>query len=179
MRHDKIEIIAEIANAHQEDPDTAIRLGEAAFEAGADAVKFQVYSADELLIKSHPRYEHFQQQSFSPEVWAKILTNFTYQKQSVYCDVFGLQSLQVAIDCGVFGYKVHSSDMGNEPLLEFLSETGGRVLLGVGGSTVREIGRALKAKGYSLKDLMERGRVIREGLVKEEYQLPDDQANPE
>jgi AbrB family looped-hinge helix DNA binding protein len=42
-----------------------------------------------------------------------------------------------------------------------------------------EIGRALKAKGYSLKDLIERGRVIREGLVKEEYQLPEDQASPE
>ena len=42
-----------------------------------------------------------------------------------------------------------------------------------------EIGLALKAKGYSLKDLIERGRVIREGLVKEAYQLPEDQANPE
>jgi AbrB family looped-hinge helix DNA binding protein len=42
-----------------------------------------------------------------------------------------------------------------------------------------EIGRALKAKGYTLKDLIERGQVIREELAKEEYQLPEDQANPE
>jgi AbrB family looped-hinge helix DNA binding protein len=38
------------------------------------------------------------------------------------------------------------------------------------------IGKALKAKGYSLKDLVERGRVIREELVQEEYQIPDHQS---
>ena len=38
-----------------------------------------------------------------------------------------------------------------------------------------EIGRALKAKGYRLNDLIERGRVIREGWAKEEYQLPYEQ----
>lgn len=36
-----------------------------------------------------------------------------------------------------------------------------------------EIGRALKAKGYSLNDLIERGRVIREDILKEEYHISD------
>ena len=28
-------------------------------ESGADAVKFQIYFAEELLVKNHPRYNHF------------------------------------------------------------------------------------------------------------------------
>lgn len=42
-----------------------------------------------------------------------------------------------------------------------------------------EIGRALKAKGYSLNDLIERGRVIRDELVRDGYTLPDEQKKPE
>ena len=40
-----VEIIAEIANAHQGDPAQAVRLAEAALNAGADAVKFQSFAA--------------------------------------------------------------------------------------------------------------------------------------
>ena len=47
-----IEIIAEIANAHQGSYKTAIRLADKAFLHGADAIKFQIYFADELLVKS-------------------------------------------------------------------------------------------------------------------------------
>ena len=61
----KIEIIAEIANAHQGDINIAYKLAERAFLAGADAIKFQIYFAEELLIKKHPRFDHFKKQSFS------------------------------------------------------------------------------------------------------------------
>lgn len=39
-----------------------------------------------------------------------------------------------------------------------------------------EIGRALKAKGYNLEELIERGRAIREEIIQDEYQLPDTQS---
>jgi N,N'-diacetyllegionaminate synthase len=144
MSRPPVEIIAEIANAHQGNPDLAVKLAESALKAGADAVKFQVYSADELLVASHPRYQHFDRQSFSPDTWRRILKHFRSRNQSVYCDIFGFQSLQTVIDSGVSQVKVHSSDLGNAPLLEALSHIGGRILLGVGGSTVREIGSALR-----------------------------------
>lgn len=38
-----------------------------------------------------------------------------------------------------------------------------------------EIGEALKAKGLTLDEMIERGRVIRESLVAEEYGLTDKQ----
>lgn len=141
----QVEIIAEVANAHQGDPERAARLAEAALAAGADAVKFQIYSAEELLVRAHPRFEHFQRQSFPPETWDQLLSAVVGRGGRVYCDVFGLKALAVASKAGVYGYKVHSSDLGNLPLLEGLAHTGRRVLLAVGGSTVREIIQALKA----------------------------------
>ena len=41
-----IEVIAEIANAHQGNYKTAIKLAKQAFSSGADAVKFQIYFAE-------------------------------------------------------------------------------------------------------------------------------------
>ena len=55
----RIEIIAEIANAHQGRPEIAIEIANKAIEANADAIKFQIYTADDLLTPTHSRYNHF------------------------------------------------------------------------------------------------------------------------
>lgn len=138
-----VEIIAEIANAHQGDPAVAEELAIAALEAGADAVKFQVYLAEELLVRSHPRFVHFQRQAFSADIWQQLIARVQERGARVYCDVFGLKALEIASQAKVYGYKVHSSDLGNEPLLQAIARTRRPVLLAVGGSTVREIARAV------------------------------------
>ena len=43
LKKKNIEIIAEIANAHQGNPDLAIEIANNAVRAGADAIKFQMY----------------------------------------------------------------------------------------------------------------------------------------
>ena len=58
------EIIAEIANAHQGNPLIAKKLANEAIMNGADAIKFQIYFAEELLAYNHPRFKHFKNQSF-------------------------------------------------------------------------------------------------------------------
>ncbi len=138
-----IEIIAEIANAHQGDPALAIALGEAALEAGADAIKFQVYTADELLVRAHPRYEHFRRQSFSAEIWARLFGHFAARRARVYADIFGFDALAACRGAAVAGYKIHSSDLANTPLLAAAAADGRPMLLSVGGSTLREIETAL------------------------------------
>ena len=49
-----VEIIAEIANSHEGSVDNAKKLALKSLESGADAVKFQIYFAEELLVKNHP-----------------------------------------------------------------------------------------------------------------------------
>lgn len=141
------EIIAEVANAHQGDPETALRLARAGLKAGADTVKFQVYFADELLVRAHPRFDHFDKQSFAPDVWARLIGETKASGARVLCDVFGERALQTAENCGADGYKAHTSDLGNIPLLRALCKTGKPVYLSSGGSTAHEIGSALRALG--------------------------------
>lgn len=47
----KVEVTAEIANAHQGDPNQAIEIAIAAAKRGVNAIKFQIYFADELLVR--------------------------------------------------------------------------------------------------------------------------------
>ncbi|RJX35542.1 MAG: hypothetical protein C4531_01595 [Desulfurivibrio sp.] len=148
MTERKIEIIAEIANAHQGDPDQARKLGEQAINAGADAIKFQIYSAEELLVQAHSRYQHFKNQAFSPEIWRDLLSYFILGKQAtVYCDVFGLESYEIARSADAAGLKIHSSDLGNIPLLERVAASGKKIFLSCGGSNAREIATAIKVVG--------------------------------
>jgi N,N'-diacetyllegionaminate synthase len=140
----KIEVIAEIANAHQGDPEQALELALRSLEAGAHAVKFQVYFAHELLVRTHPRFDHFQKQSFSRDVWRHVIRSVKKYGGIVYCDVFGLEAFAVASELNVDGFKVHSSDLGNHELLSKIAREGnGRIFLSTGGSTAPEIARAI------------------------------------
>ena len=84
-----VEVVAEIANSHQGSVKNAEKLALKSLKAGADAIKFQIYFAEELLVESHPRYEHFKKQSFSVAEWKKLI-NKVKKKGKVYCDIFGI-----------------------------------------------------------------------------------------
>ncbi len=138
-------IIAEIANSHQGEADQAIELANKCIDAGADAVKFQVYSAEELLHINHQRFQHFKKQSFNFNEWKRIFKKIKKKNSKIYCDVFGLQSLAIAQNKKVDGFKVHSSDLINKNLLDKLCKVKKKdIFLSTGGSTLREISYAVK-----------------------------------
>ncbi len=141
-----IDIVAEVANAHQGNPETALEIARAGLEAGADAAKYQVYFADELLVRAHPRFQHFSKQSFAPAIWEKLIPD-TKKHGAVYCDVFGVRAVAVADAAGADGYKIHSSDTGNVPLLKAVAKTGKRAFLSAGGTTARELAAAVAIVG--------------------------------
>lgn len=133
-------IIAEIANAHQGNVNYAIKLANLSILAGADAVKFQIYTANELLHKNHKRYEHFNNQSFNSKEWGQIFKSLKRKKAKIYCDVFGEESYKIAASHKVDGFKIHSSDLINKKLLELVSrENKKEFFLSTGGSTINEI----------------------------------------
>lgn len=74
------EVIAEIANSHQGSAISAYKLAEASFKSGADAIKFQIYFADEMLSKDHPRFSHFKSQSFSENTWNNLIQKLKKKK---------------------------------------------------------------------------------------------------
>ena len=147
MPIDKVEIIAEVANAHQGDPNIALKIAAESLAAGANAVKFQLYRSSELLVSSHPQYAHFSDLAFSEESWKTLfrkLRELTHKHIHIYCDVFGLDSLDLAIRSEIYGIKLHSSDLGNLPLIHKAAQFKGPILIATGGSTFREISRVLE-----------------------------------
>ena len=88
-------IIAEIAQAHDGSLGNALAFIKQAKTGGADAVKFQMYTADELLSKRHKRYNHFKKQSFTKNDWNEILSSIQKLNKKIYLNIFGLDSLQL------------------------------------------------------------------------------------
>lgn len=153
-----IEIIAEVANAHQGNPKIALELALRALDAGADAVKFQVYFAHELLVRNHPRFEHFKNQAFSRDDWRVLIPTIKARGGKVYCDVFGIDALATAIEFGADGFKIHSSDLGNQPLLRAIASLPSTcIFLSVGGSTIREIAYAIDQIGVNHRPVLLHG----------------------
>ena len=131
MKTQKTEIIAEIANAHQGNTKNAIKLAEQAYMAGACAVKFQIYFADELLIQNHPRYLHFKNQSFKISEWNEIIKKTRKLDIKIYCDVFGMKAFEIAKKNNIDGIKIHSSDLSNSELLECCNKYFNKIIIGI------------------------------------------------
>src|SRR3989304_5152143 len=66
------------------------------------------------------------------------------KKLKILVDVFGVKSAKDMLSLDIDGYKIHSADLTNPHLLQFLSNTKKAVLLSTAGSLPNEIDEALK-----------------------------------
>lgn len=139
-----VEIIAEIANAHQGNFKDALKLGIAAHNSNADAVKYQIYFAEEFLEKKHPRYEHFKKQSFSEKQWKYIISNLKKKNNiKIYADVLGTKAFKLSEKLKFDGIKIHSSDLANIKLIKLLKNYKKKIFISCGGSTLFELSNTL------------------------------------
>ncbi|MBO6805956.1 N-acetylneuraminate synthase family protein [Thalassospira sp.] len=138
------EVIAEFANAHQGKVEKAEEMVRRFSDVGADALKFQIYFAEELLTIHHRRYEHFKKQAFNEEAWARLLPLAKHHSVNVYCDVFGHKALEIAVKYGADGVKLHASDLGDLTLVAKAASLPGKVFLSAGGALIRELDEAVE-----------------------------------
>src|SRR5437870_13853516 len=66
-------VLAEVASAHGGSADQALKMLEAAFKMGADGIKFQLFKADALVVRRHPRRKDFGQIELSSKELKKVL----------------------------------------------------------------------------------------------------------
>jgi len=140
---DDITVIAEMANAHEGELTKAKDIVSSVSES-ADAVKFQVFTADELVLPSHPNYEEFSNLSMSEEEWGKLVEYAYDSEVGVFADVFGPRSVDLMVDQGVNSFKIHNADVSNASLVEYVANHAEAVLLSSGGSTWVELADALE-----------------------------------
>ena len=136
-------VICELSQTHEGSLPLAKILINAAAAAKADAVKVQVFSADELAVPTYKHYQLFKQLEWPESAW-KELIDFGQQKGlMVFADVFGIESTAMLIRNKIDGLKVHGTDMGNIRLLKYIAEEDLPILLSIGGGTLEETREAL------------------------------------
>jgi len=138
-------IIAEMACSHEGQPELAKFIIDAAGKAGANAVQYQVWQLDEIMVPSHPGFELGGTLEMSQDEWAELMrfNRATYPDMEIIACVNDLPSIQFCEDQQVDAYKIHSSDISNPMILEGVAKTGRRIDLSVGASTQAEIEDAL------------------------------------
>jgi N,N'-diacetyllegionaminate synthase len=143
IKLDRPFVIAEMGNAHEGIALDAKSIIDAAFDAGADAIKFQVFTPDELAVKSFSYYELYGRLQMSTEAWSELVAYAHQYNMVVMSDVFGIDSANQMIAAGVDGFKIHAADVANTELLRKVASTGLPIMLSTGGSTWIETSEAL------------------------------------
>lgn len=147
-------IIAEIAQGYEGQERLVDFYLKAASFSGADAIKFQIFFADELALKDYKHYSLFKSLELPFAVWKKAVSTAHESGLEFYSDVFGLDSFQKLDEIGTDGYKIHSTDINNFPLLKRVARTKKKIFLSTGGCEQSEIREALKVLDSSRVTLM-------------------------
>lgn len=143
----KTKIIAEIAQGYEGDINLCKRFVNLAKKSGADGVKFQIFEAEELCISNYVHYDLFKSLYIEPSLWKNVIKQCNELGLEFYADIFGTTTLGWMLESNISGIKIHSSDLKNYDLLHQLKDRGIRIIVGVGGSNLSEIEKAINILG--------------------------------
>jgi len=143
---DSVHVIAEMACSHEGSLDRGRTIIEGASQAGADSIQFQIWKLDEMVVPHHEEYDVLSEIEMSYDQWRGLAEHVWAQDHvmDLVACVYEQHSVEFAEDLGVEAYKIHSSDLSNPYLLKRVAETGKRIDLSVGGSTLDEIQTAIQ-----------------------------------
>ncbi|GAB1421627.1 pseudaminic acid synthase [Anaerolineales bacterium] len=152
-------IVAEVSANHNQDFDQAVKIIEAAAEAGVDAVKLQTYTPDTITIDADN--EHFQikgtlwdgrnlyelyGEAYTPWEWQpklqKVAENLGLH---LFSTPFDFTSVDFLEEMKVPVYKVASFENVDLPLLRKIARTGKPIMMSTGMASLAEIDEAVRA----------------------------------
>lgn len=154
-------IIAEAGINHNGELDKALAMVSVAKAAGADAIKFQTFKAEEFVGDPEQTYTY---RSQGGEVTESMLTMFRrceLERSSWFaikaeCERQGItflstpqnrSDLDLLLEVGIGAIKVGSDDFTNLPLIRSYATTGLPLILSCGMSDLGEIFRSLETVG--------------------------------
>lgn len=155
----KVFIIAEAGVNHNGSLYLAKKLIDIAADAGADAVKFQTFKADRIVVKSaekanyqkqatdkrESQYEMIKKLELN-EVMHNELINHCKQKSIIFLSTpFDYDSIELLDSLGLKIFKIPSGEITNLPYLRKIGSLDKRVILSTGMANLGEIEAALNA----------------------------------
>lgn len=151
-------IVAEAGVNHNGDIGLAKKLVDAAKDAGADAVKFQAFKAENVVTKNAEK-ARYQKETTGPQESQykmikrlelagksfKELADYARKKSIMFlASPFEKESVDLLDEIGVPAFKIASGEITNFPLLEYTGKKGKPIILSTGMATIGEIDAALK-----------------------------------
>jgi len=140
-----IYVIAEMACSHEGDPTLGKKIIDAAADSDADAVQFQIWLAQDVMVPHHPDYEKLTCIQLSREAWSGLAQHARARRpqMEIIACVYERSSVDFGEEIKVDAYKLHTADLSNPYLVKYVAATGKRIDLSVGASTITEIQTAI------------------------------------
>ncbi len=146
-------IIAEIGVNHSGSVELAKKMIDAAKKTGADAVKFQTFSAEKLVSIGTPKVRYQESTTDEGESHYQMIKSLEFSFEDHipvfnYCKEIGIdfistpydvESAEFLVSIGVEIFKTASADVVDLELQRFLASTGKRVIIATGMATLGEI----------------------------------------
>ena len=154
----RVQIIAEAGVNHNGSLDVAKQLVEAAAESGVDAVKFQTFTADNLVSKDAPKAGYQTQTTSKSESQYEMLKSLELNEQAhkeliSYCSQLGIEFVSTPFDhksidlldsLGLETFKIGSGEVTNLPYLRKIGALNKQVILSTGMADLGEVEDALQ-----------------------------------
>lgn len=156
---EKTFIIAEAGVNHNGDMNLAKEMIDAASESGADAIKFQTFKAEKLILKNiekapyqkvttnsnESQYDMLKRLEVTKEQ-TKELIDYCQKKNIIFLSTpFEKTSLDELDELGVPAFKIAATDLTNIQFLRQVAEKGRPIILSAGMCYLEEVERALDA----------------------------------
>jgi N,N'-diacetyllegionaminate synthase len=148
-------IIAEAGVNHNGSEQLALELVEIAALAGADAVKFQTFKADKLVLKgtdtadyqkeatgTSDQYDMLKNLELSGEFYRTLYLHCRKFKIEFMSTAFDEETLDFLLDIGIKRIKVPSGEITNIPFICYIASKDVPIILSTGMSTLNEIKEA-------------------------------------
>ncbi|MGH6626580.1 MAG: N-acetylneuraminate synthase [Burkholderiaceae bacterium] len=150
-------VIAEAGVNHNGDLALALRLCDAARQCGADAVKFQTFRAQDLVVPGAPTAAYQSRQTGDQDQFTLLqrleLSQAQHQQIKAYCDAIGIEffstpfsveAVDMLVGLGVRRLKLSSGELTHRALVEHAAATQLPLLMSTGMATMEEIAEALQ-----------------------------------
>lgn len=153
----KVFVIAEAGVNHNGSLEQAKKLVNEAALAGADAVKFQTFRAEDLVSRSAEKADYQKRTTPEGETQLSMLKKLEFDRAAhrellEYCrgknimflsSPFDLASIDMLAELDLDIFKIPSGEITNLPYLRKAGALGKKVILSTGMSGLEEIGKAL------------------------------------
>lgn len=144
-------VIAEAGANHNRNLNLAKELIDIAVEAHADAVKFQIYSAETMYSRKVPSHSGYSKPLWdlikeieTPRDWIPELATYCEKKGIIFFATPFDRNAVDDLDPHTNLFKIASFELVDYPLLEYTAERGKPVILSTGMATLGEIQDAVE-----------------------------------